>query len=381
MPLLSPGQLEIQATARKLARSVLLPNAETVDRNRQFPADNLAAIGKTGLLGVTVPRAYGGLGGGPQEHAVVCEAFGWGCSSTAMCFLMHAVGCHLISSKATPEQAERWLAPAASGRTLATLAFSEAAAGASFTKPDITARKVTGGFVLRGRKAFVTNGGHASLYPVLANASNGRGLTVLVITPDLPGVSFDGAWNGIGMSGNSSINMALEEVFVPEQNLLGEDGQGEDLLYKVSRPYFYAGLSAVNIGIATSAFEVAVEHVKARRHNTGRALAEIPAVQAHIAQMSTELEAARLLVYEAARAYAAGEPESGALLMQAKLAATEAARSVTQRAMQVGGGMAYGRALPIERSWRDAQAGIVMVPANDALKETLGKLLTGLPDH
>ena len=380
MPGLTQKQKSLQSTARRLSDAILRPHADEVDRSRSFPVENFKALGDAGLLGLTVPAQYGGKGGDTLSLALVAEELGRGCASTAMCWAMHAVGTALISGRATPEQARRWLPAAASGAALATLAFSESGAGVNITRPEITARRASGGYRLTGRKAFVTSGGHATLYPVLVNSPGGNGLSMLIVTPDLPGVRFDGQWAGIGMAGNSSIVMVLDDVLVPEAGLLGREGDGEELLFKVSRPYFYIGLSAVNVGIAQAAFDAALQHALARRNNTERSLVEIPAVQAHLAEMSVAVESARHLVREAARAAAANEMGAGALLMQAKLGATEAARAVAQRAMQVGGGVAYSRALPIERHWRDAQAGVVMSPANDPLKEALGRVLAGLQD-
>lgn len=378
MPGPNQRHLQLSATAKRLADAVLRPAAERIDSDREFPRANLDAIAATGLLGLTVPRRYGGLGATARDLVVVCEIFGAACASTAMVYLMHAIGCRLIASGVSPAQGSRWQRAAATGDALATLAFSEPAAGAGSARPDMSARKVAGGYRLSGRKSFVTSGGHASLYPVLASTQ--AGLSVFVVTPDMPDVRFEGRWSGLGLAGNSSVDLVLEDVLVPGTSLLGRDGQGMELHVRESRPYFYAGLAAVNCGIALAAFDATLEHARQRRHNTGRSLAQIPAVQSHLAQMSVELEAARQLVREAARAATAAEDGAERLLMQAKLSATEAARSITQRAMQVGGGTAYGRGLPIERFWRDAHAGVVMVPANDALRETLGRRLAGIPD-
>jgi len=365
--------------ARDIATDIVRPNAETVDRKRRYPKEGLAALGKAGLMGVLVPQAAGGLGGSLGDLAQVCEQLGWACASTAMCFLMHACGTAVIGAKATSDQTAAWLTPAAKGKAIATLAFSERGTGAHFYAPEISATTKDGSFVLSGRKSFVTSGGHASLYPVLVNASGEPGLDVIVVTPDLEGVGFEGSWDGIGMAGNSSIAMTLDDVRVPRANIVGAEGDGQSLVFDVVAPTFLIGLAGVNVGIAQAALEETVEHAKSRRYPTGQTLAEVQAIQMGLADMSIAVESARRLLQEAARAADAGEDAALPLVMQAKIAATEAAAAVTERAMRIGGGQAYSRSLPLERHWRDARAGAVMAPTNDVLREWLGKILTGLP--
>lgn len=369
----------IATKAREIAETTLRAKAEEVDRKRAYPKTGLTALGKAGLMGTLVPDASGGLGGTLTDLAQACESLGWGCASTAMCFLMHACGTAVIGAKATDEQAAAWLKPAAKGKAIATLAFSERGTGAHFYAPEISATTKNGSFVLSGRKSFVTSGGHASLYPVLVNASGEPGLDVIVVTPELGGVAFEGTWDGIGMAGNSSIAMTLDDVHVPRSNIVGAEGDGQSLVFDVVAPTFLIGLAGVNIGIGQAALEEAAAHAKARRYPTGQTLAEVQAIQMGLADMSIAVEGARRLLQEAARAADAGEEAALPLVMQAKIAATEAAAAVTDRAMRIGGGQAYSRSLPLERHWRDARAGAVMAPTNDVLREWLGKILTGLP--
>jgi isovaleryl-CoA dehydrogenase len=366
-------------TARAIAEAELAPRAAEIDRERAYPSDGLRALGKEGLLGLLVPPAHGGQGARLSDLARVTEALGSGCASTAMCYLMHACGTAVIAAKASKEQGERWLRPAAAGEALATLAFSERGTGAHFYSPELGATASNGTFTLTGRKSFVTSGGHAHLYPVLVNASGEPGLDVIVVTPDLDGVTFDGRWDGIGMAGNSSIAMVLSDVAVPRENLVGAEGDGQSLVFDVVAPTFLIGLAGVNVGIAKAALDGAAAHAKSRTYPTGQALAEIQSIQMSLADAAIATDGARALLREAARAADAGEEAALPLVMEAKIAATEAAAAVTDRAMRIGGGQAYSRSLPLERHWRDARAGAVMAPTNDVLREWLGKILTGLP--
>lgn len=379
MSALSTDEGTLEGTARRLAETVLAPAAAGIDRSRLYPDENLKSLGQAGLLGLLVPQPFGGRGGTLTDLALVCEALAWGCASTAMCFLMHSCACAMLAAKATSEQGERWLRPAATGEAMATLAFSERITGAHFYNPDIAAKRIDNGYVLSGRKSFVTSGGHASLYPVLVKASGEPGLDILVVAPDLHGVSFDGQWEGLGMAGNSSIAMLMQDVAVPETNLLGKEGDGMELVFNVVAPTFLVGLAAVNVGIAQAALDGAVAHAKERHYADGSDLAGLAVIQDYLAEMSITTQAARQLAREAARAASAGEESALPLVMQAKVAATDAAAAVSEQAMRIGGGIAYSRGLALERHWRDARAGAVMAPTNEVLKGWLGKILAGLP--
>jgi isovaleryl-CoA dehydrogenase len=370
---------DLTARAREVTQNVVAPRAGAVDKERRFPREGLDALAAAGLSGLLVPQQYGGLGGSLSDLVGVLMEVGRGCGSTAMCFLMHCCGCAVIAAKATPEQGEAWLRPAASGASIATLAFSERGTGAHFYMPDLTMTPNGSGLTLNGRKSFITSGGEAQLYPVLVQSPSEEGLDIFVVTRDMPGVSFQGPWEGIGMAGNSSIAGIFENVAVPESNRVGAAGDGQGLVFDVVAPTFLSGLAAVSVGIAQAALEASIEHAKSRTYTSGQALAEVPAIQSYIAGMAVQTAAARQLVIAAAAAADAGEETALPLLFEAKIGATEAAQHVTQTAMEIGGGQAYSRTLPMERHWRDARAGSVMAPTNEVLSTWLGKALTGLP--
>jgi alkylation response protein AidB-like acyl-CoA dehydrogenase len=365
--------------AHEVTEAVIAPRAADVDSERRFPGEGLDALAKAGLAGLLVPQQFGGLGGSLSDLVRVLIEVGRGCGSTAMCYLMHCCGAAVIAAKATPQQGEAWLRPAASGEALATLAFSERGTGAHFYAPDLTIEQRNGTLSLNGRKSFITSGGQATLYPVLVKSPSGNGLDIFVLTRDMPGISFEGAWQGVGMAGNSSIAGSFQDVAVPEANRLGAAGDGLGLVFEVVGPTFLLGLAGVSVGIAQAALDASIEHAKTRTYSSGQSLAEIPAIQNYVAGMAIQTESARRLLLAAAAAADAGEATALALIFEAKIGATEAAQAVTQTAMQVGGGQAYSRSLSVERHWRDARAGSVMAPTNDVLMTWLGKALTGLP--
>ncbi|MGH2719958.1 MAG: acyl-CoA dehydrogenase family protein [Actinomycetota bacterium] len=377
MALTAEGRQDLADQAWEVAEK-LQPTAGQLDAKRAYPEDHLEALASAGLLGLLIPTEYGGKGADLTALALVSEAIGWAAGSTGLCYLMHLCGTAVIGAKASPEQAKKWLAPAAGGDLLATLAFSERATGAHFYMPEIKAEKANGGFVLNGKKSFVTSGGYADLYPVLVNASGDPGLDILVVTADDPGVSFQGSWEGIGMTGNSSIQMVLDDVELPANRLLGSEGAGQELVFNVVAPNFLLGLAGLNVGIAQAALDATIDHVKTRK-NAGGVLAELPTVQTQIADMSLATEQARALVLGAAKSADSGDEAALPLVMQAKIAATEAVISVTGQAMEASGGLGYSRVVPMERYWRDGRAGSVMAPTNAVLKQWVGKLATGLP--
>lgn len=181
------------------------------------------------------------------------------------------------------------------------------------------------------------------------------------------------------MAGNSSIAMELDDIQVSDAERIGDPGTGGALVFGVVAPAFLAGLAAVNVGIASAALAAAVDHVKQRCYADGTGLAEVQTIQHSLADMDMTVNAAKLMVREAARLADTGDEGALVALMEAKIAATEAARSVTEKALETCGGQAYTPALPIERHLRDARAGAVMAPTNGVLKTWVGKALAGLP--
>ncbi len=361
---------------REVARDQVAPLAAAVDRDRSFPDASMRALGECGALGLLVPEAFGGAGGGIAELAAACEALGSGCASSGMVFLMHSVTAATIAAGGG-ERAAEYLEEMAAGRKLGTLAFSERGTGAHFYAPELTAELEDGGVRIRGRKSFVTSGGHAGIYLVLVRATDGEGLDCYAVEAG-DGVRFEGQWDGLGMAGNSSVAAEFDCV-VDTACRIGGAGDGQALVFTAVAPFFLAGLAAVNVGIAAAALAAALEHSSTRRYAGGGSLAEIQSIQHALADMDMSTRAARLVVHEAARLADAGDEGALVALMEAKVIATEAAVSVTQTALEVCGGQGYSRALPIERHLRDARAGAVMAPTNGVLRNWTGKALAGLP--
>jgi alkylation response protein AidB-like acyl-CoA dehydrogenase len=366
------------AATRDVAAERIAPDAARVDRERAFPADGLRALAEAGALGLVVPEALGGAGGGLSALAEACEAVGEACASTGMTYLMHSVTAATVAMGGGPRAAEV-SASLASGEWLGTLAFSERGTGAHFYSPELKAVRSDGSVTISGRKSFVTSGSHADVYLVLVQGEAEGSADAYLVAGDARGVKFDGDWNGLGMSGNSSIALELDGVEVGDDDRIGAAGGAVDLVFQVVAPFFLVGLAAVNVGIASAAAAAATAHAAGRRYPDGTSLAELPYVQHLIADMDLATRQARLLVRSAAALGDAGDPSALVAIMESKVAATEAAQTVTQKALDATGGQGYTPALPIERHLRDARAGAVMAPTNAVLRNWIGKALAGLP--
>jgi isovaleryl-CoA dehydrogenase len=365
-------------STREVASAVVAPRAADVDRERAFPAENLKALGRAGALGLVVPEELGGAGGGLAALAAACEAVGAACASTGMVFLMHEVTAATIALGGGDRAADV-LPRFATGEAIGTLAFSERGTGAHFYNPELRAERVNGSVTITGRKSFVTSGGYADHYLVLVQSEQDGAADAYLVDAADDAVSFDGAWSGLGMAGNSSVAMALAGVQVGEADRVGAAGAATDLVFNVVAPFFLVGLSAVNVGIAAAAASAATRHAASRRYPDGSSLAEVQVVQHMLADLDLATRQARLLVQSAAALGDAGDESALVAIMEAKVAATEAAVAVTQKALEVTGGQGYTPALPIERHLRDARAGSVMAPTNAVLRSWIGKALAGLP--
>lgn len=363
---------------RSVASEQIAPKAAQVDRDRTFPTSGIEALAGVGALGIVVPKEHGGAGGGLLTLAEACEAVGTACASTGMVYLMHSVTAATIAGGGG-DRASGYLDGLASGRIVGTLAFSERGTGAHFYAPELQAVQSNGGVRISGRKSFVTSGGHADLYLVLVQSGSGEGLDCFAVERAADGIRFDGEWRGLGMAGNSSIAMELEDVAIDAAALIGASGSAADLVFSVVAPFFLVGLAAVNVGIAASALKAASEHAANRRYGDGGALAEVQSIQHQLADMDIAVRKSRLLVHDAARLGDAGDAGALVPIMEAKVSATDTAAEVTQLALEVCGGQGYTPALSIERSLRDARAGAVMAPTNGVLRNWIGKALTGLP--
>jgi alkylation response protein AidB-like acyl-CoA dehydrogenase len=375
---------ELLAENERLAKEVFAPGADEVDRSRRFPRENIQKLGQIGLLGLTVPTEYGGAGGSISDAAQVLETLGRACASTAMVTLMHYCGTAVIAAKGRDALKQGLLPIIARGEHLTTLAFSEAGSGGHFYMPVSKVTRNGEGLRLSSQKSFVTSAGEADSYVVStlkAEAAGPTELDLYLVKAGTRGFKAGKPFEGVGLAGNASAPMKLDDVELRDEDRLGPEGTGFQTMLEVVLPNFQIGVAAVSLGIAGAAFQFSTAHVTARRyeHAGGTVLAAIPRVQFLAAEMALELRSARAYLAETVRRAAAADPEAMLDVLGIKAKAAEAALAITSRAMTLGGGAAYGRRGGLERVFRDAQAASVMAPSTDVLKEFVGKACLGFP--
>jgi isovaleryl-CoA dehydrogenase len=380
---LSPHLRRLRDTAQHVARDVLAPSAERVDRDAEWPEHAMRALADARLLGLHVPRHLGGEGQGLVALVAVTEELGRACSSSALCYGMHCVGTAVIAAKATPHQRERYLKPIAAGEHITSLTLSESGLGSHMYLSDTKLRRENGSFVVDGTKQFITNGGRADSYVVstMSTAEEELGeFSLLIVNDDTPGISWLAPWDGMGMRGNSSRGLRLDGARVPFQNLLGEEGDQVWYVFDVVVPYFLLAMSATYLGIARTALALTVQHLRTRRFShSGETLAEAPVIQQQLAEMWTRVEKTRRLVYHAARLGDMGDADALPSILMSKADVAETAVAITNDAMTLCGGMAYRENAHLARLLRDARASHVMAPTTHTLKGWAARSLLGLP--
>lgn len=355
-------------------------HAADVDAEGRFPVEAVAALGSSGLLGLTVPQGDGGLGGGTQEFARASAELAAVCGSTAMVYIMHVSGAMTVLA-APPPGLPALPAELASGRKLATLAFSEPGSRSHFWAPVSQAKRDGGGDVrFTADKSWVTSAGHAGLYVTsVLSADEPEGVDLFAVGGDEPGVSVTGSFRGLGLRGNESAPMRFE-VTPPDGTRIGPAGAGFGLMTDTVMPWFNLGNAAVFLGLARASYEAAVRHAtSARFQHLDQALADLPTIRARLARMSLQLEAADAYLDKAAASIAAPDEGTPLHVLGVKALANDTALAVTDDAMRVCGGAAFSQHLAIERFFRDARAGHVMAPTADALYDFYGKAITGRP--
>lgn len=379
---LSGPLVRLVEQAETVATTVAGPAAEQVDRDAAWPEASMRALATRGLTGLTVPAHLGGHGQGLLGMAALTEVLGRACASTAMCFGMHCVGTAVIAAKATAAQQDAYLRPIARGDHLTTLALSETGTGAHFFLPQTRMRPDGDGYVLDGRKQFVTNGGHVDSYVVSTTAEDAGGgeFSCVVVDADRRGVSWGAPWAGFGMRGNSSRPLTLDGVRVDGDRLLGAEGDQVWYVFEVVAPFFLTAMAGTYVGVAQAALDITLQHLRDRRHaHTGQALAEVDLLQHRVGQLWMQVEKTRLLLFHAARLGDLGSPAALTAILASKADAATTAVNVVNEAMTLGGGIAYRENSTLSRLLRDARAGHVMSPTTDLLTLWAGRSALGLP--
>jgi butyryl-CoA dehydrogenase len=353
---LTPEQALIRDTARDLATKEILPRAAEIDREHRFPKELVARLAELGLMGVAVPERWGGAGMDAVSYALALEEISRGCASTGVIMSVNnSLVCDPLLQHGTDEQRARWLTPLAAGKKLGCFALSEPDAGSDASALKTTARRQGAGYLLDGTKNFITNGPVADVvlvFAVTAPGKGSKGISAFLVPADAPGVTRGKPDDKLGIRGAPSSQIFFTECAVPEDARLGAEGEG----FKIAMQTLDGGrigIAAQAVGIARAAFEAATRYATERK-TFGQPIANHQAIQFKLADMCTEIDAARLLVWRAATKKDEGRRHTTESAM-AKVFASEVANRVAKEAVQVFGGYGYLTDFPVERHFRDAK--------------------------
>lgn len=352
---LSDELLEIQARARDFAQAEILPIAAEYDRRAEIPPGIAQKAKAAGLLNVTIPKEYGGMGYGALQSAIIAEELGAACAGISITILVNGLALTPIAVAGSDEQKEKFLRPIAENADLAAFCLTERDAGSDAGALKTTALPDGEELVINGQKCFITSGGMAKVFTVFAltNPDRGaRGASAIMVPADAPGISVTKVEDKMGQRASNTVELTFENVRVPRANLLGKPGRGFPIALQ-TLDFGRSGVAALSVGVARAALEYATEYARTRQQ-FGSPIMTNQGVSFLLADMATAVEAARLLTWQAAWLADKGLKVTGKSAM-AKCFAADTAMAVTTDAVQVFGGYGYMRDYPVEKLMRDAK--------------------------
>jgi butyryl-CoA dehydrogenase len=353
---LTEEQLMIKDLSRQIAEERIKPVRAELDEKEEFPWAIVKEMAKSDMFGIFIPEEFGGLSGGCLELVLAVEELSRVCSGIAISFAASALGTFPILLFGSQQQKEKYLPEVAAGRSLAAFALTEPDAGSDASGIKTTAKLDGEEYVLNGTKQWITNGGEANIYTVIAltNPAKGmRGASAFIVEKGTPGFDFGKKEKKLGIRASATRELIFTDCKIPKSNLIGRVGMGFIVAMKTldsSRP----GIGAQAVGIAQGAMEEALEYSH-QRVQFGQPISSFQAVQHMLADMATQIEAARALVYCAARFIDSGAKDISQASAMAKLFASDVAMKVTTDAVQILGGYGYMRDYPVEKMMRDAK--------------------------
>jgi alkylation response protein AidB-like acyl-CoA dehydrogenase len=368
-------QLDIRNTVRRFTEQEITPHAGTWDENNYFPREIYAQMATLGLMGITIPEGYGGGMLNRLTGALVYEELAKGDMATAGGLSVHNMVAASIARFGNNEQCQRWVPQMASGKLLGAFSLSEAGAGSDAASLQCRAERIGDAYIINGSKMWVTNGGEADIYLLMARTSTiqgSAGISCLVVEKGTSGFSFGKTERKMGLHSSPTRELIFEQCSIPVSNRLGEEGQG----LKIALSTLDGGrinIGAITVGVAQAAFETATAYAR-ERQQFGKSISEFQGIQFMLADMAIKIEAARLLVYEAAYKLDQGQNASMAASM-AKCFATDMAMEVTTNAVQVLGGAGYVRDYPVERYMRDVKVAQIFEGTNQIQRIVIAREL------
>lgn len=369
---LTETQVMIRDLCRQVAQDKIKPIREHYDEANEFPHEIVKVFADADLCGVYIGEEYGGLGGGIMELAVAVEELSKVCSGIALALAATALGTFPIILFGNDEQKKKFLPRIASGKSLAAFGLTEANAGSDASGITTTAVLDGDSYVLNGTKQWITNGGEADIYTVVAmtnKAKGARGASAFVVEKGTPGFTFGKKENKMGIRASATRELIFQDCRIPKANLLSKEGMGFIVAMKTldsSRP----GVAAQALGIAAGALDEAVAYCRQRRQ-FGKPIGAFQGVQFMLADMATQVEASRALIYAAARYIDSGAKDISKVSAMCKLFASDTAMKVTTDAVQILGGYGYMKEYPVEKMMRDAKITQIYEGTNQIQREVI----------
>jgi len=354
--LLSDEQKMVQELARKIAEEKIRPVAAKYDQTEEFPLEIMQILAQSDLFAIFVPQEYGGTGAGVLDLCIATEELSRACGGIAVCYAASALGTFPIILFGNEEQKKKYLPDLASGKKIAAFGITEPEAGSDASAIKTTAKKEGDHYVLNGLKHFITNGGDAQIYTIIAmtdKSKGARGASAFIVEKGTPGFTFGKKEEKLGIRASSTTELIFTDCKIPKENLLSKEGMGFIVTMKtfdMSRP----GVAAQALGIAQGALDVAVKYAK-ERQQFGKSISSFQGIQWMLADMATQIEAARALVYSCAKEIDTGCKDVGKDSAMAKMFASDVAMKVTTDAVQILGGYGYMKDYPAEKYMRDAK--------------------------
>jgi len=369
-------QLMIKELCAQIAEEKIKPVREHHDETGDFPWDIVKIFAESDLFGVSIEEEYGGMGGGVLETVIMVEELSKACGGISLALAATGLGTYPIMISGNDEQKKKYLPRIASGEALCAFGLTEAEAGSDAGGIRTTAVADGDSYVLNGTKQWITNGGEAEIYTIIAitdKNKGARGASAFIVEKDTPGFTFGKKENKMGIRASVTRELIFQDCRIPKENLLAREGMGFMVAMKTldkSRP----GVAAQALGIAAGALEESVKYSRERRQ-FGKPISAFQGVQFMLADMATQVEAARTLVYQAARYIDSGAKDISKISAMSKVFASDVAMQVTTDAVQILGGYGYMKEYPVEKMMRDAKITQIYEGTNQIQREVIASNL------
>jgi len=373
---LTENQMMIKELARQIADQRIMPVRAELDEKEKFPWEIIKVLADSDLMGLCYPEEYGGLGGGTFENCLAVEEISRACIGVSVCYAGSGLGAYPILLFGSEEQKKKYIPDVAGGRKLAAFGLTEANAGSDASGIQTTAVLDGNEYIINGTKQWITGGGEAEIYTVIVmtdKTRGSRGASALIVEKGTPGFTFGKKEKKMGIRASATTELIFSNCRVTKENLIGREGMGFIVAMRVldrTRP----GIGAQSIGLCQGALDEAVNYARERRQ-FGKPIISFQAVQHILADMATQTEAARALVYSACRFIDSGAKDISKVSAMAKVFSSDVAMKVTVDAVQVLGGYGYMRDYPVEKMMRDAKILQIYEGTNQIQRNVIGQEL------